>query len=168
MCPLLRNGGIIVISLVTVALSALNASAFRPPAFCLGRVTATRAKTTIVAYVDNADSKDKRIYELEAENLNLQFKMISDKIDRVDSKIDDVKKDLKTDIDAVKKDLKTDIDAVKKDIDDVKKDLKTDIDDVKKDLKTVSNDLSTVKTGLVAIACICVAPQLPTILAFLK
>jgi peptidoglycan hydrolase CwlO-like protein len=146
MCPLLRNGGIIVISLVTVALSALNASAFRPPAFCLGRVTATRAKTTIVAYVDNADSKDKRIYELEAENLNLQFKMISDKIDHVDRKIDDVKKDLKTDIDDVKK----------------------DIDDVKKDLKTVSNDLSTVKTGLVAIACICVAPQLPTILAFLK
>jgi peptidoglycan hydrolase CwlO-like protein len=78
----------IVISLVAVALSALSAMAFYPPAFRVGRVTAARAKTTVVAYADNANSKDNEISELKAENLNLKFKVISDKIDHVDSKIE--------------------------------------------------------------------------------
>jgi wobble nucleotide-excising tRNase len=151
----------IVVSLVTVALSALSASAFRPPAFCVGRVTAVaRAKTTVVAYADNADSKDERISKIEnrlkeseAENLNLKFSSISDKIDVVDGKISNVAKELK--------DVKIGLDRK---IDDVGKELK----DVAKDLKTVSKELSTINTVLVAIACICVVPQLPTFLAFLK
>jgi predicted RNase H-like nuclease (RuvC/YqgF family) len=142
-----------VVILGTVAMPALSASAFRPPAFCVGRVTAARAKTNVVAYVDNADSMDKQISELKAENLNLQFKMISDKIVRVDCKFDILDRK----IDDVKKDLDRKIDRV---------DCK--IDDVANDLKTVSKDLSTLKTGLVVITCLCVAPQLPTILAFFK
>jgi TolA-binding protein len=158
----------IAISLVAAALSALSASAFRPPAFCVGRVTAASAKTTVVAYVDNNNSKEERIAELEsrlkdseAKNLDLQFRMMSDKIDHVDRKIDDVKMGLDRKIDDVKMGLD-------RKIDDVKMGLDRKIDDIAKDVKTVSKDLSTVKTGLVVIACLCVAPQLSAILDLFK
>ena len=61
----------IAISLVAVALSALSASAFRPPAFCVGRMTAACAKTTVM-YIGKDRSKDKliaRIAELEEGHL---------------------------------------------------------------------------------------------------
>ena len=134
MCLYLRNGhngGMIAISLVAVALSALSASAFRPPAFCVGRMTATWAKTTVVMYIGKDRSKDKliaRITELEEGHLNLQFKMMADKIDLLDHKIDNNTREL----------------------------------------KTLSKDVSTLTIVLVVIACLCVAPQLSTILAFFK
>jgi hypothetical protein len=132
----------IVISLVTVALFALSASAFRPPAFCVGRVTAARARAIIVAHGDNDDSKNKWNSELKATVSELQFKLISDKIDRVDSKIDDVKigldrkmDDVKTGldrkIDDVEIGLDRKLDRVERKIDDVKMGLDRKIDDVK-------------------------------------
>lgn len=155
MCPLLRNGGMIVVSLITVALSALSASAFCPPAFCVGPVTAARARTTVVAYGDNADSKDKRTSELEnrlkesyTRNLNLVFEIISGNMDRVDWKIDKVAKNLKTDIDDVKMGLDRKFDGVAEDI-------KT----VSKDLNTIRKDLKTAREYLVAMAHLGVAPQ---------
>jgi hypothetical protein len=121
----------IVISLVTVALFALSASAFRPPAFCVGRVTAARARAIIVAHGDNDDSKNKWNSELKATVSELQFKLISDKIDRVDSKIDDVKIGLDRKIDDVEIGLDRKIDRVDRKIDDVKMGLDRKIDDVK-------------------------------------
>jgi hypothetical protein len=121
----------IVISLVTVALFALSASAFRPPAFCVGRVTAARARAIIVAHGDNDDSKNKWNSELKATVSELQFKLISDKIDRVDSKIDDVKIGLDRKIDDVEIGLDCKIDRVDRKIDDVKMGLDRKIDDVK-------------------------------------
>jgi uncharacterized phage infection (PIP) family protein YhgE len=182
MCPLLRNGGMIVVSLVAVALSALSAMAFYPPAFRVGRVTAARAKTTVVAYADNANSKDNEISELKAENLNLKFEVISDKIDNVDSKIDRVDRkidDVKTELKDVAKELKDVKEGLEDKIEDVKKDLDLKIDNISKDLKDVKGGLEDkiegledkieeVKIGIVVIACLCAAPQLSSILALLK
>ena len=139
MCPYLHNEQMIAISLVSVVLSALSASAFHP-AFCVGLMTAARAKATIVMYIDNStDSKDKLISEIKVENFNLQFKMISEKIDHF------------------AKDLKANI-----------KDLKTNVKDLRTNNTTFSNDLSTLKTGLIVIACLFVALQLFMILTFFK
>ena len=158
----------IAISLVTVALSALSASSFCPPAFCVGRVTAAHAKMTVVMYIDKGNSKDPlivKIAKLEADPLNSHFKAISDKIDCLKADIDIVKTDLKADIDNVKTDLKADINNFKTD-------LKADINnfkmDLKADIKMLSKDVSTLKTILVVVACLCGVPQLPTILAFFK
>ena len=154
----------------------------------------------VVAYTHNADSNEKRISELEnrlkeskAENMNLKFSIISDKIDRVDRKIDRFKMGLEEMIDRIdrkidsfkmgleekidsvdrkidrfKMGLEEKIDRVDRKIDRFKMGLEGRIDDVAKDVKTMSKDLSTIKTGLVVIACLCVAPQLSAILTFFK
>jgi peptidoglycan hydrolase CwlO-like protein len=147
----------IATSLVAVALSALSASAFHPPAFCVGRVTAARAKTTFVAYVDSNNSNEERISErdnqlneLKAKNLDLQFGRLSDKIDHIGRKIDDVKTGLDHKIDDIAEDVKT-----------LSKDHDRKIDDV-------NHKIDDVKTGLVVIACLCLAPQLSEILAVFK
>jgi chaperonin cofactor prefoldin len=171
MCPLLRNGGMIVVSLVAVALSALSAMAFYPPAFRVGRVTAARAKTTVVVYADNANSKDKLISELKAENFNLKFKMISDKIDnvdckidRVDRKIDDVRAGLEDKFDNISKDLKD----VKAGLEDKIEGLEDKIEGLEDKIEGLEDKIEEVKIGIVVIACLCAAPQLSSILALLK
>ena len=171
----------IVISLVAVALSALSALAFRPPAFCAGCMTAVHARTTVVMYIDNYDSKDQLIAKLEAENLNLHFKRISNKLDHLDRKLDHldpkIATELKTDIKMMSKDLKTDnkmkmmwnkLDHLDRKVDYLDCKLDNIVKDLKTDIKAVSKDVSTLKIGLAVIACLCVAPLLSTILAFFK
>jgi galactitol-specific phosphotransferase system IIB component len=182
MRSLLHSGGIIVVSLFAAALSPCGVSAF-----CLhGRQAAARAKTTVIAYVENPDAKEERtrisvleerLKEAEAKTMNVQFEMIAGKIDamnkdlnvkfdatnsKIDTtngKIDAVARDLNVKIDAVARDLDGKIDATNGKIDANTKDLNVKIDAIKTEIGR--NQLATTteigKTQMGLVAVACVS-----------
>jgi uncharacterized phage infection (PIP) family protein YhgE len=179
MCPVLRSSWIFAVTLFAGTFSEC-ASAFRPPAFSAGRMVATRPKaTTVIAYADNADSKEECFSVLQEKLIESESKLkesdsklkesestfMNYKLDTIDDKIDTLAKELnKIDgkIDTVARDLNGKIDTVSRDLKDVAKDLNGKIDTVAKDLngkiETLSGkmdtELGTIKLGLVAIICL--------------
>jgi hypothetical protein len=157
MCRLPRSGKIIAVSLFAGALSAFGVSAFRPPAFSHVRQAPARAKTTVIAYVENPNAKEERVSileeklkESEAKFMNLQFEMIAGKID------------------AMAKDVNFKFDATNSRIDDTNGKIDAKASKIDTKIDATNAKIDKIQMGVVAIACLGLTQTLPLILAFLK
>jgi septal ring factor EnvC (AmiA/AmiB activator) len=142
MCPLLRIGGIIVVSLFAGTLSAGGVWAFRPPAFSVGRLAAARGKTTtVLAYLENDDAKEDRASVLE-------------KLKETEKKLKETEKNLK---ESEKEFITFQFETTN-----------AKIDNLAKEVVKIDAKIDKIQMGLIAVACLTLAQMVPAILTVLK